>query len=76
MATGIMVSIYVTSSGYYDLSSTGSTGACIYDATAGAYLFGSSYQSNLFVETAHTNYLAVVGYSTGESYSVTATPHS
>ena len=68
--------VFIAWSGYYDLSSTGNTAACIYDATAGTYLYGNNYQNNLFVDATHKNYLAVVGYSAGEIYSATVVPHA
>jgi len=69
-------SIWLNSSGYYDVTTTGSTAACIYDKTTGSYLYGSSYQSNLYLDATHINNVAVVGFATGESYSVTIKPHS
>ena len=69
-------SLWLAGSGYYDLTSTGSTFSLIFDATAGTYLYGNSYQSNLYLDATHINYLYVAGYTTGENYSVTVKPHS
>ena len=62
--------VSLSSSGYYSLSSTGNTNAYIYDATADSWVYGSSYQSGLYLNSGHSNYVYVYGYTTGESYSV------
>ena len=64
----------LTLSGYYDVTSTGDTAAYVYDATAGAWLYGFSYQSNLYLDSSHTNYVYVQGFTAGENYSVTVSP--
>ena len=46
----------------------------MYDATAGSWVYGSTYQSGLYLNSGHTNYVYVYGYTSGESYSVTVTP--
>ena len=73
-----MGSITLSSTGYYDLSSTGNTSAYIYDATAGNYVYSSSGSgtTNLYLNSSHTNYAVVYGYTYGQNYSVTLTPHS
>ena len=57
--------LYIAYSGYFDLSSTGNTGAAVYDSTVGEWIYGNSYQSNVFINVAHTNYLGVVGLYCG-----------
>ena len=66
----------VGNSGLYDATSTGSTTAYIYDATAGAIVLSSSggYQSDLRINPSHTNYVCVTGYTSGQNYSVTVEP--
>ena len=58
-------------SGYYNVSSTGNTYEYFYDGTTGSYLSGTS---GVYLNANHDNYVAVYGYTTGESYSVTVTP--
>ena len=65
----------LASSGYYDLSSTGNTKAAIWDATSNVWLYGNDYQSKLYVDATHANYLFVNGQNVGESYSATAKPY-
>lgn len=63
-----------SSSGYYDITASSSNiNAYLYDITSSAYLYGASYQSNLYVNSSHSYYVRVFGYSTGESYNVTVT---
>lgn len=67
-------SLYVTTTGYYDVSSTGNTEAYVFDATAGSFVYGSNYQDNLYLDSSHTNYVYVTGYTGGTSYSVSVKP--
>ena len=67
--------VSLSSSGYYNLSSTGNTSAYIYDATAVSWVYGSSYQSGLYLNSGHSNYVYVYGYTTGENYSVSVTSY-
>ena len=66
--------LWLSSSGYYDLSFSGSAYGYVYDSTSGTYVYGSSYQSNLYLDASHANYLYVYGSTHGEYYSVTVTP--
>jgi len=66
--------VYLWSSNYYDLRSTGTTESAIWDNTSGNWLYGDSYQSNVYINATHANYLFVRGYATGESYSATIAP--
>lgn len=58
----------VGQSGYYDIFTTGSTAAYFYDATAGTWLSGSQH---VYLDETHYNYFGVIGYSTGQTYTVT-----
>ena len=66
--------MYIWTSGYFDVTSTGSTAAAVYDATAGYWLFGASYMSTLYIDASHTNYVCVLGSNTGETYNVKVSP--
>ena len=69
-------SLSLSSTGYYNITSTGNTVSCVYDATAGSYVVSSSggYQSGLYLNASHTNYVCVYGYTAGQTYTVSAAP--
>ena len=58
------------------MSSTGNTGAYIWDNTTSSWVNGSSYdyQTNLYLYTSHSYNVYVYGYTTGGSYTVTVQP--
>ena len=69
----------MSTSGYYDVTTTGSgSTAFVYDGTVGSWISSSSgsFQSNLYLTSSHTDYICVFGTTSGQSYSVTVAPHS
>ena len=70
----------VSSSGYYDLKSTGSTETAVFDVTADRWLAGSSesgngYDTNVYIDASHTNLFYVRGTSAGENYTAGIVAH-
>ena len=65
--------IYLSSSGYYNISSTGNTSSYIYDNTTSSWVTGyySGYQNYLYLYASHNYDAYVYGYTTGQSYTVT-----
>ena len=66
-------SLYMSSSGYYNVASTGNTYTYILDQSVGAWVTSSSgsYTSDLYLNVGHSYYAYVYGYTAGENYSVT-----
>ena len=63
----------LSSSGFYDLHSTGATETAVWDDTAKCWLRSTSettYCNNLYIDATHTNYFYVRGHSPGEEYTV------
>lgn len=66
--------LYVNSSGTYDIVTTISSGiAGIYDYTVGGWVMGSGYNNyttGLYLDSWHTYDIGVMGFVSGESYSL------
>ena len=65
-------SIALSSSGYYNILSSGSTYSFVYDATTGNTVYASNggYSTNVYLDSSHANYAVVSGSTAGENYGV------